>query len=169
MFLSGYVNTKIAVKFAALTTLVVGTLFQPYRLVVVKGTSMTPTYANNSLHFAVRPRGNYYRGEVVVLSSPVGTIVKRIELLPGDKILQVKAGGTWSFSGTRAKKQAKVMDGRLRTYTILPGEVFVLGDNRGQSVDSMTFGPLPMSNIMGALVDQKAFVPTVEVGSKIFQ
>jgi len=36
-----------------------------------------------------------------------------------------------------------------KNVPVLPGAVFVLGDNRDNSVDSRTFGPLPLENIVG--------------------
>jgi signal peptidase I len=35
------------------------------------------------------------------------------------------------------------------TYVVPPGTIFVLGDQRGQAVDSRTFGPVPLANVKG--------------------
>ena len=39
------------------------------------------------------------------------------------------------------------------TYTVLNGFVFVLGDNRDESYDSRHFGPLPLDNITGQVLN----------------
>lgn len=157
MVLSGLANTKAATKFALTTLMVAGALVQPYRLVVVDGLSMSPTYTDGSLHLAVKPKGNLYRGEVVVLKSPVGVIVKRIQFLPGDRFVQMKMGNSWVFAGTRFTLHSKLGRIKTRIYTMLPDQVYVLGDNRERSVDSSTFGPVPTANILCALVDQKPY------------
>lgn len=100
-------------------------------------------------------------GDVVVLRRPADDpgeassdyLVKRVIGLPGQTI--ASRGGH------------VVVDGRVlaepylprsdRTVGIVPqtiprGEYFVLGDDRGDSVDSRIFGPVPASSIVGEVV-----------------
>lgn len=64
------------------------------------------------------------RGDIVICFSPVdGTrLVKRVAGTPGDRI------------------------GGMR---VPPGSYFLLGDNRGHSLDSRVFGPVPRRDIVG--------------------
>jgi signal peptidase I len=155
VIVSRFVGRKVFVNLGLFSLLAAGTFVQPYRLVIVEGKSMAPTYADKSTHLAMRADGPLYRGEVVVLNSPVGTVVKRIVFLPGDQFVQIKMGDTWAYAGTKYVKHTNAPHVRVRTYTVLPGEVFVRGDNRLNSVDSTSFGPVPASNILDVLVDQE--------------
>jgi len=154
-----FVIPRFLVKLGIVSLLAGAAVAQPYRLVVVKGISMTPTYGNNSTHVAMRFDGQLYRGEVVVVRSPLGTLIKRVAYLPGDQIEQVKMGNTWVDAVNLRYKPKKTSHVPMRTYTVLPDQVYVLGDNRQYSLDSTTFGPIPIKNVWGALVDQEPFLP----------
>jgi len=116
---------------------------------------MSPTYDGESVHLISRITGHVYKGEVVVVKSPMGTVIKRIAFLPGDTILQVKTAAGWN-DGVELRTKPKGR-GHLsrRTFVIPPGQVYLLGDNRAQSIDSRSFGTVPISDILGALVDQR--------------
>ncbi|MBU0492945.1 MAG: signal peptidase I [Chloroflexi bacterium] len=92
------------------------------------------------------------RGDVVVFdppSDPGGIpLIKRVIGLPGEHI-EVRGGDVY-IDGTRLNEpylQSKTMshyDG------VVPANaLFVMGDNRGNSSDSRSWGPLPIPNIVG--------------------
>ena len=143
----------VAAKLGFLSVLCLGVASQPYRLVVVQGNSMWPTYQDQSIHLAKYKPGPLYHGEVVVLTSPVGTLVKRIAFLPGDTMQQLNVGGDWVDIVNFRVKPNRFL--KVRTVKIPPGKVYVLGDNRSKSIDSTSFGALPIKNIYAVLVDQK--------------
>jgi signal peptidase I len=159
MILSDFLHTKYLLKFGGLALLVGGMFAQPYRVVVVQGNSMVPTYSDKSIHLARRTQSDLYRGEVIVVQSPVGTLVKRVAYLPGDTIDQVKMGSTWVDAVNLYVKPRRSAHLQVRTYTVLPGQVYVLGDNRSRSVDSSTFGTIDINDVWGPLVDQKPYDP----------
>lgn len=96
-------------------------------------------------------------GDIVVFHRPPGQeaatikdLIKRVVAVEGDHVeaqngkLMVNGkfvDEPYLEPGTRTD-----MD---RAYDLRRGEVFVMGDNRGQSADSRVFGPIKKSSIIG--------------------
>ncbi len=92
------------------------------------------------------------RGEVVVFRSPRDAdrdFVKRVIGLPGDTV--------WIENGT-VHVNNFVLDEpyitrrdntNMAPVEVEPGTLFVLGDNRGASNDSRSWGPVPAENLIG--------------------
>jgi len=120
----------------------------------VLGQSMEPT-----LHSAQRvviekityrfhgPR----RGDIVVIDSPKQSemLIKRVVGLPGETV-EVRSGRVF-VDGMLLEEDWAVKEGggSYGPQTIPPLHVFVLGDNRGASNDSRSFGPVPIEDIVG--------------------
>lgn len=135
-------------------------LIQPF---YVKGASMEPTFDDHEYliidELSYRLRAPE-RGEVVVFRYPLDPrqyFIKRVVGLPGetvrvsdDAVVIVNAEHPEGFaldeSGYLSPDTVTRGD---RTVELGPGEYFVLGDNRGASLDSRTFGSLPVKNIVG--------------------
>lgn len=87
-------------------------------------------------------------------------LIKRVIGLPGDRVVindgVVKIYNSENpngFSPDEQGPESKVINitsGNL-DETVEPGEVFVMGDNRGNSLDSRSFGPVKSSDIVGEL------------------
>lgn len=131
--------------------------------VTVMGRSMTPTlvdsqhYLLNRWVFLVRAP---QRSEVVVIRDLIDNsfAVKRIVAGPGDSV-EFKDGkvmvngaelsepylppGTLTFPYGRFKQQS---------FKCGKADYFVLGDNRMNSADSRTYGPVPRSHILGLII-----------------
>lgn len=121
------------------------------------------------------------RGDVVVLkrvldvTDPTAVdgsefLIKRVLGLPGDRIVvkgahltiynkehpkgfDPDAGSTWLR--TMHQEGDLFADARAIEVTLQPGEVFVCGDNRPDSVDSRAFGPIQTKDIVGNVVLHK--------------
>ena len=92
------------------------------------------------------------RGEVVVFRSPRDPerdFVKRVIGLPGDTVEIVQ--GTVYVNGLQLVEP--YLDRRDNTtmapVKVEPDTLFVLGDNRGSSNDSRSWGPVPAENLIG--------------------
>jgi signal peptidase I len=128
----------------------------------VNGASMEPTYYNHeylivneiSYRFA-----NPQRGDVIVFKYPVDPsefFIKRIIGLPGEHVV-ISVGKVAIYNSENP--EGKILDEEyLKDGTMTSGEIdvvlkedeyFVLGDNRGASLDSRRFGTLNKEKIIG--------------------
>jgi signal peptidase I len=131
--------------------------------VKVVGRSMVPSlydsqhYLLNRWIYYVRPPR---QSDIVVLRDPSdnGYSVKRVIAAPGDSIY-LKDGAvyvngcklreTYLTPGTPTFTESKYHD---QLILCGKGQYFVLGDNRTNSIDSRTYGPVPRQNILGPIV-----------------
>lgn len=179
---SGSKNTVLSfvavfIVAAIIALLLTMNVFQQYQ---VDGSSMRTTLQNgNRLIVDKVPRtwaritGHPYipkRGDIIVFvenglyglnDSGSDQLIKRVIGLPGDRVV-IKNGYVTIYdkahpNGFRPDKTLPY--GKVIPYTsgnidlVVPAnEVFVMGDNRGDSLDSRIFGPVPVSNIIGQLV-----------------
>jgi signal peptidase I len=150
-----------------------------FRAAHVVSTSMVPTILPADRLWVNKLRGAPGRGDVVVFHKGAdGDLVKRVIGLPGDKISMIDSrpvlngqeiescdAGTYTWLGadksSRGHLVVEWLDGRvwltvhqpgpqhMDEYTVQPGELFVLGDNRGVSNDSRSFGPVPLTDLDG--------------------
>jgi signal peptidase I len=147
-------------------------VFQSYE---VDGPSMETTLQNKDRLVVLkigktwdRIWGNDFipkRGEIVIFSQDDAEggrqLIKRVVGLPGERVV-VKNGQITIYNkqfpqGFNPDQDQKFRDqidvntpGDIDTV-IPPGEVFVCGDNRNNSLDSRSFGPIAAKDIVGTL------------------
>jgi signal peptidase I len=145
---TGYVVVALAVL------LVSGLL--PVQTIRIPSDSMTPTISpgDHLLLEKLHP-AEVLPSSVVVLHDPLGDdlIVKRVVAVGGDSI---------GFDdGILMRNDRPVvepytidfLDGvYYGPYVVPAGMIYLLGDNRADSVDSRTFGPVPVSSVVGRVV-----------------
>jgi signal peptidase I len=125
----------------------------------VRSDSMAPTLPSGALllidkltYHGREPR----RGEVIVTTDPGtgGSIVKRIVAIGGDSV--GIEDGQLIVNGTPVDEdyiQNTDMEGFFFGPDVVPtGHVFLLGDNRSDSVDSRAFGPVAVDDIEGRVL-----------------
>src|SRR5262245_48456672 len=129
----------------------------------VVGMSMVPTLRDSQfyllnrwvLHF--RPPQS---SEIVVLRDPLdgGFAVKRVIAVAGDSVYLAegcvyingkKLFEPYLLAGTRTFSTAP---GKDQLFKCRAGQYFVLGDNRSNSLDSRTYGPISRKDILGLIV-----------------
>jgi signal peptidase I len=98
-----------------------------------------------------------HRGDVVVFRRPPGApaddtdLVKRVIGLPGD-VLQATGGTVYVDHRALTEPYIPTDCGGTTNFgpvTVPRDEVFVMGDNRCDSLDSRSFGPILQSSIVG--------------------
>ena len=127
----------------------------PVQLVRVGSDSMRPTLAAGDLVLVEHDAGPARRMDVVAARHPdSGTLlVKRAVGLAGDRV--AIEDGVLVVDGVPVCEPAidpDRLDGVwFGPATVPPGHVFLLGDDRGDSVDSRAFGPVATGDIVGAV------------------
>jgi signal peptidase I len=137
---------------AALVLLLVSGLL-PVQAIRIPSDSMTPTIApGDHLLLDHRDADTVAVGDVVVLSDPLGDgeIVKRVIALGGDSIGFEDGVLVRNGSPVTEPYTDDFLDGVYYGPDVVPpGTVYVLGDNRVDSIDSREFGPVPLSSVVG--------------------
>lgn len=120
----------------------------------VRGSSMEPSL--HSSQYLIVTKFSYWlgdpqRGDVVVFLPPNGAsedYIKRIIGLPGE-LVEAHDGAVW-VDGYRLDEPYLASGvNYVGAWQLGAGEYFALGDNRSNSSDSHTWGPLPRKNIVG--------------------
>jgi signal peptidase I len=120
--------------------------------------------------------GSPQRGQIVVFTAPPKanvcggndagtTFVKRLIGLPGETVREDGQGFIWirrpgattwtKLAEPYLSRSARLADKQHfdRTWKRVPqGEYFMLGDNRPDSCDSRTWGPVPRANLIGPVI-----------------
>lgn len=105
----------------------------------IQGTSMNPTLKQGEYVFCIKTN-KIERGDIIAFTGRDSFVIKRIIGLPGD-IIDISDDGTVSVNGTslsedyitnKAKGDVEIP----LPYTVPKNSYFVLGDNRGDSLDS---------------------------------
>ncbi len=127
-------------------------LFRTFILtpVRVKGPSMIPNLKEKDVLLLNKLKTSYKRGDIVVikLSGKKEEMIKRIIGLPGDTI-EIEKGVVYINTKKLEEPYKKGMTGNLEAIKLKENEYYVLGDNRGLSMDSRLFGPVTKKEIKG--------------------
>lgn len=136
----------------------------------VNGSSMYPTLKNNDymiLYKLTKRMRGINRFDIVVINTDSGRIIKRVIGLPGERIKYAIEKNEYGdeigvlyindkkvkedFIDDIAKKNTCNDDWIIckSEYIIPEGEYFVMGDNRGNSIDSRVIGTVEDKDIKG--------------------
>lgn len=123
----------------------------------VTGGSMEPTVKVGE-RWLMRARPTYGRGDIVVLSAPGAPstmLVKRLVAVWPDRVT-LREGKLYINDQRAAAPGANPEEPDEdaipdQTWSLEPGQGFVIGDNRRQSDDSRAFGPIRIETIRGVL------------------
>lgn len=125
----------------------------------VESASMQPTFAVGDVVLVGRTPpdvDDVRRGDLVTFVSPQDgrVTLKRVLGLPGEAL--VILDGVLFVDGLAVAESYvdhELVDGYFsKTFTVPPDAVFVLGDNRGNSIDSRDYGAVPAWDLLGRVV-----------------
>ena len=106
----------------------------------------------------------YHRGDIIVFTPPANAespdqkpFIKRVIGIANDRVdirdgkvfvndVQLEEPYLFSVDGTA---QPTVANGDVASWTIPPGDLFVMGDHRARSSDSRVFGPITVDSVIG--------------------
>ncbi|MBL1150997.1 MAG: signal peptidase I [Armatimonadetes bacterium] len=119
--------------------------FLNFQTVIVQGVSMEPTFRSGqrvlvckALWLVGPPRD----GDVIVLKpqSEGEYLIKRVYRVEGEEVDAAMQPEEWNY----------IVDG---PYRVPPGHIYVIGDNYENSEDSRHFGPKPVTEILGKVIE----------------
>ena len=122
---------------------------RPY---VVRGLSMFPTLNDGDRVFVVPYRGGATpdRGDVVVIKNISGSpdmLIKRVVALAGDRV--AVSPGKLLVNGKFFHRSTNTGAGASYTLMVPDNCVYVMGDNESHSLDSRSFGSVPLTKVVG--------------------
>lgn len=132
-----------------------------FRIAVVDGSSMNDTLLHGDylLQMSTVIAGEPKQGDIVVINkeSYGEPIIKRVIATEGQQVQIDNTTGVVTVDGTPVVpfRYTVVRDGSdVYTCTVEPGHIFVLGDNRGVSLDSRSsvIGQIDCREVMGKAV-----------------
>jgi signal peptidase I len=136
-------------------------VFCPWQIGVVSGASMEPSFRSHQIILIDR---HYYRhhpfrrGDVIILRQDDAVLIKRVYALGGDSfwtLFNADDGDLYReiIEPTKLARIRRLLpllpSYHLTRVKVPPGTVYVVGDNSSASVDSRSFGPVPLSAVLG--------------------
>jgi signal peptidase I len=137
---------------AAATGLTVGFVLT-FGIVLVTSPGMAPTIPAGSEADYQRGAGGVVRGDLVVIQSPDGLLVRRVIGVPGDRVMCCNSDGWMEVDGKTLIEYYVPFNSPPSqvpfAVTLSAGQMWVMGDNRAAAIDSRSWGPLPVTDILG--------------------
>lgn len=124
----------------------------------VDGQSMEPTFHNgdyvvvNRLAYQI---GDIERGDVVVFPYPLDPqrdLIKRVIGLPGDRVSVISGIVYVNDAALQEEYISEPPVDSMSQVTVPDGYVFLMGDNRNDSQDSRSWGPVAIDKLIGKAV-----------------
>ena len=123
----------------------------------VRGTSMEPTIHEGDVIVTTRG-GNCASGDIIAFNFDNKVLLKRVIAFGGDAV-SINAAGAVTVNGQQLSEDYAVNPSEGYSdidypYTVPEGSLFVLGDNRGSSIDSRSsaLGTIKTDQVLGKVL-----------------
>lgn len=124
---------------------------------IVEGTSMVPTLSNNSafIYTSYLNEDRIKKFDVVVIHDTINNLnlVKRVIGTPGSMVYQYKGnviGVDNLYLPNISLNEHELKE--VEIYVVPPNNIFYVGDNQDNSIDSRHKGFLPTEDVIGKVV-----------------
>jgi len=153
-------NQKFIKIILIVFVLIIFMVINPYKVIVVRGQSMYPTYKNGDILLGVKDR-NYQKGDIVVTKNDYDeTIIKRITFMPGETYYVVSKISSHECYSEIVDKNTydEIKKNNHSKYVIaikdrVPlKQYFITGDNKNNSDDSRRFGSIEKDKILYKII-----------------
>jgi signal peptidase I len=147
---------KLLTKYCPVLLLILIIINSPYKLIMVRGISMSPTFHNNQLLIA-KSIDNYQKikvNDIVICELEDNTIVKRVKYIENQNVyyyfdsndyqIKIIDEHTYHYLSTHPIARNKTL---IQKIIIPKNSIYLIGDNLNNSDDSRRFGPIPFNNI----------------------
>ena len=149
-------HLKQFAKYCPAIILILIIIFSHFKLIIVRGISMYPTYHNNQLLIA-KSINNYSDikiNDIVICEIEENTIVKRVKYLQYQYVyyyfdsntseIKIIDKNTYQYLSNHPIASNKTL---LQKLIVPKDSVYLVGDNLSNSDDSRRFGAIPFNNI----------------------
>ena len=149
-------HLKQFAKYCPAIILILIIIFSHYKLIMVRGISMFPTFNNNQLLIA-KPINKYQDikvNDIVVCEIEGNTIIKRVKYIQNQYVyyyfdsntseIKIIDKNTYQYLSTHPIASNKTL---IQKLIVPKGCVYLIGDNLNNSDDSRRFGTIPFNNI----------------------
>ncbi|WP_131923731.1 signal peptidase I [Hazenella coriacea] len=124
---------------------------QFFGFVKVVGSSMSPNLDDGEIVVMKKAQG-VERGEIIFFRSENYNYIKRVIGLPGDR-LDLKGGRVYLNGSLLEERYLGQLDQiEIESIHVPKDHLFVLGDDRLNSIDSRHFGFIPIKNVEGIIL-----------------
>lgn len=133
---------------------------------IVSGESMHPTYEDRDVVLGVKIDRNYARQDVVIVDCSqynIGAeyIIKRVIAVAGDTVAIMD--GYLYINGEKQEESyiSEQMYSDMEEVTVSQDCVFVMGDNRNNSIDSRIIGEINVEDVYAKVVYENDFISSL--------
>ena len=149
----GYIALLLRLMFIAIVGFI--SFSQLFYITQIKGLDMFPELKDGDLAIVFRMQREYAKNDVVAYQTPDGVRFGRIVALENDTI-DMNDTGIWQVNATVQGEAilypTYAQEGIAYPYNIPEDSVFIMGDYRTQCIDSRSYGPIALKNVIGKLI-----------------
>ncbi|HHZ06333.1 MAG TPA: signal peptidase I [Clostridiales bacterium] len=142
-------QTNKAIKYAAVigVLVIIFVLTLNFKIIVISGQSMAPTFTDHQIVILYKQNQSIAKDDVIVFVHDGKEYIKRVVATGGEKVEQ-KNGAVYINNIKTSYPAVENKD----PFVLKQDEYYVIGDNYKNSNDSRELGYVPLSEILGVVL-----------------